>query len=126
MNEKIMIVDDNPEVRELVGTILERAGYEPLPKGTAAELRASFDEAAPEVVLLDVALPDGDGMELLPQIKQQWPKTQVIMLTGNATYDRAVGATKLGAFDFLPKPFDEKVLLASVGRALEHRHQTYN
>ncbi|MGD0815263.1 MAG: sigma-54 dependent transcriptional regulator [Verrucomicrobiota bacterium] len=122
MKEKIMIVDDTEGVRDLVGIILERAGYEPLPKATAAELLASFNEAAPAVVLLDLGLPDGDGMELLPKIKKQWPDTEVIMLTGNATYDKAVEATKLGAYHFQAKPFDQKTLQLSVERALEHRH----
>ena len=121
MKEKIMVVDDTQGVRDLVGTILQRAGYEPLPKATAAELLASFNEPGPEVVLLDLGLPDGDGMALLPQIKKQWPDTEVIMLTGNATYDKAVEATKLGAYSFQPKPFDQKILLLSVERALEHR-----
>ena len=122
MKEKIIIVDDTEGVRELVGTILERAGYEPLPKATAAELLASFNDAPPAVVLLDLGLPDGDGMELLTKIKKQWPETEVIMLTGNATYDKAVEATKLGAYHFQAKPFDQKTLLLSVERALEHRH----
>jgi len=121
MKAKIMIVDDTEAVRELIGTILQRAGYEPLPKANATELLASFAEAQPDVVLLDLGLPDGDGMELLPKIKKQWPDTEVIMLTGNATYDKAVEATKLGAYHFQAKPFDQKILLLSVERALDHR-----
>jgi DNA-binding NtrC family response regulator len=121
MKEKIIVVDDTVEVREVVGVILERAGYEPLAKTNAAELLAAFNDPPPGVVLLDLGLPDGDGMELLPKIKKQWPDTEVIMLTGNATYDKAVEATKLGAYDFQAKPFDQKVLLLSVERALEHR-----
>src|SRR5271155_992464 len=92
-----------------------------MPKATAAELLASFPDAQPDVVLLDLGLPDGDGMELLPKIKKQWPDTEVIMLTGNATYDKAVEATKLGAYHFQEKPFTPKILLLSVERALEHR-----
>src|SRR5208282_4339355 len=121
MKAKIMVVDDTEGVRELVATILQRAGYEPMPKATAAELLASFPGEQPDIVLLDLGLPDGDGMELLPQIKKQWPDTEVIMLTGNATYDKAVEATKLGAYSFQAKPFDQKVLLLSVEQALEHR-----
>lgn len=122
MKAKIMVVDDTAEVRELIAAILQRAGYEPLPKATAAELRESFAGPQPDIALLDLALPDGDGMELLPEIKKQWPDTEVIMLTGNATYDKAVEATKLGAYHFQPKPFDTKILLLSVERALEHRN----
>jgi DNA-binding NtrC family response regulator len=121
MKEKIMVVDDDKQIRELVGMILERAGYEPVPKANAAELLASFTEGQPDLVLLDLGLPDGDGMVLLPQIKKQWPDTEVIMLTGNATYDKAVEATKLGAYYFQTKPFDQKTLLLPVERALEHR-----
>jgi DNA-binding NtrC family response regulator len=121
MKAKIMVVDDTDGVRELIGTILQRNGYEPMPKANAAQLLASFTESQPDVILLDLVLPDGDGMELLPQIKKQWPDTEVIVLTGHATFDVAVEATKRGAYHFQNKPFDQKILLLSVERALEHR-----
>jgi DNA-binding NtrC family response regulator len=121
MKAKIMVVDDTEEVRELIATILQRAGHEPLPKSSAAELRASFTESEPDVILLDLVLPDGDGLELLPQIKKQWPDAEIIVLTGHATYDKAVEATKRGAYHFQSKPFDPKILLLHVERALEHR-----
>jgi DNA-binding NtrC family response regulator len=122
MKAKIMVVDDTEEVRDLIGVILQRAGYEAMPKASAAQLVASFAEAQPDVILLDLVLPDGDGLELLPQIKKQWPDTEVIVLTGHATFDVAVEATKRGAYHFQNKPFDHKILLLSVQRALEHRH----
>src|SRR5271170_5270704 len=121
MKAKVMVVDDTEGVRDLIGTILQRNGYEPLPKANAAQLLASFTESQPDVILLDLVLPDGDGMELLPQIKKQWPDTEVIVLTGHATFDVAVEATKRGAYHFQNKPFDQKILLLSVERALEHR-----
>ena len=121
MKPKVMVVDDTEGVRDLIGTILQRNGYEPLPKANAAQLLASFTEAQPDVILLDLVLPDGDGMELLPQIKKHWPDTEVIVLTGHATFDVAVEATKRGAYHFQNKPFDQKILLLSVERALEHR-----
>jgi DNA-binding NtrC family response regulator len=121
MKPKVMVVDDTEGVRDLIGTILERNGYEPLPKANAAQLLASFTETQPDVILLDLVLPDGDGLELLPQIKKQWPDTEVIVLTGHATFDAAVEATKRGAYHFQNKPFDQKILLLSVERALEHR-----
>ena len=121
MKAKIMVVDDTDGVRELIVSILQRNGYEPLPKAGAAQLLASFTEPQPDVILLDLVLPDGDGLELLPQIKKQWPDTEVIVLTGHATYDIAVEATKRGAYHFQNKPFDQKILLLSVERALEHR-----
>src|SRR5271170_5673349 len=121
MKAKVMVVDDTEGVRDLIGTILQRNGYEPMPKANAAQLLASFTESQPDVILLDLVLPDGDGMELLPKIKKQWPDTEVIVLTGHATFDVAVEATKRGAYHFQNKPFDQKILLLSVERALEHR-----
>jgi DNA-binding NtrC family response regulator len=121
MKTKIMVVDDAEGVRDLIGAILQHAGHEPMLKANAADLQASFGGPQPDVVLLDVSLPDGDGMVLLPEIKKQWPDTEVIMLTGNATYDIAVKATKLGAYHFQAKPFDQKTLLVSIERAVEHR-----
>jgi len=121
MKAKVMVVDDTEGVRDLIGTILQRNGYEAVPKANAAQLLASFTETQPDVILLDLVLPDGDGMELLPQIKKTWPDTEVIVLTGHATFDVAVEATKRGAYHFQNKPFDQKILLLSVERALEHR-----
>ena len=82
-------------------------------------MTASFSQPQPDIILLDLGLPDGDGLELLPQIKKQWPDTEVIVLTGHATFDAAVEATKRGAYHFQNKPFDTKTLLLSVERALE-------
>jgi DNA-binding NtrC family response regulator len=121
MKAKIMVVDDDAEVSSLIVTILEGSDYDPIPKGSAAQLLASFGEPQPDVILLDLKLQDGDGLELLPQIKKQWPDTEVIMLTGNATFEVAVEATKRGAYNFQSKPFETKVLLLSLERAVEHR-----
>jgi DNA-binding NtrC family response regulator len=87
-------------------------------------MQQSFSGPQPEVILLDLKLPDADGLELLPTIKKQWPQTEVIILTGHATIDAAVAATKLGAYDFQRKPFDHKSLLLSVERALDHKQLT--
>jgi two-component system, NtrC family, response regulator AtoC len=122
MKEKVMVVDDTEEVRDIVTTILQTNGYDAIPKANAAQLLASFSEPEPDVILLDLKLPDGDGLDLLPQIKKQWPDTEVIVLTGHATFDVAVEATKRGAYNFQSKPFDPKVLLVTLQRAVEHRH----
>jgi DNA-binding NtrC family response regulator len=121
MKAKIMVVEDEKGVRELVGTYLQRADYEPMPKASAAELLASFTEAQPDVLLLDLGLPDGNGMELLPKIKKQWPDTAVIILTGSGTDEKVMEADELGAFYFLAKPFHPKILLLLVDRALDHQ-----
>jgi DNA-binding NtrC family response regulator len=121
MKAKIMVVDDTEGIRDLVSAILEKEGYETISKGSAADLTASFAGAQPDVILLDLVLPDGDGLELLPQIKKQWPDTEVIVLTGFASLDKAVEATKRGAYQFQSKPFETKTLLLSIQRAIEHK-----
>ena len=84
MKAKVMVVDDSEEVRDLIATLLKGGGYEPIPKASAAQLLASFGEAEPDAVLLDLQMPDGCCADLLPQIKKQWPDAEVIMLTGFA------------------------------------------
>jgi len=121
MKPKVMVVDDSDGVRELISYVLEKGGFEPVRKASAAELTAAFNEAQPDVVLLDLMLPDGDGLELLPAIKKQWPETEVIVLTGHASIEAAVEATKRGAYLFLNKPFEQKTLILSVERALDHK-----
>jgi DNA-binding NtrC family response regulator len=122
MKGNILIVDDAADVRDLLGTIL-RNNYGVAHAENGAALKQAFGEAQPDVVLLDIKLPDADGLDLLPQIKKQWPETEVIVLTGNATFDAAVEATKRGAYHFLNKPFDTQGLLVTVERALDHKLQ---
>jgi DNA-binding NtrC family response regulator len=124
MNNKIMVVDDEQEVRMLLCTMLKRASYETIDIAGGAALKTALGGPQPDVVLLDLKLSDAEGLELLPAIKKNWSTTEVIILTGFATIDAAVTATKLGAYDFLQKPFDAKSLLLSVERALEHKQLT--
>lgn len=121
MKPTVMIVDDDIAMRDLVRTILEKSGYAMMEAANAAELTASFAGAQPDVVLLDLLLPDGNGIDLLAPLKRHWPETEVIVLTGNATYDAAVDATKRGAYHFQSKPFEHGALLVSVEKALEHK-----
>ncbi|HEY2082938.1 MAG TPA: sigma-54 dependent transcriptional regulator [Verrucomicrobiae bacterium] len=122
MKGKITVVDDAADIRDLLGAIL-RDTYEVAEAQSGAELKQAFSQPQPDVVLLDIKLPDADGLDLLPLIKKQWPETEVIVLTGNATFEAAVEATKRGAYHFLNKPFDTQGLLVTVERALEHKLQ---
>jgi DNA-binding NtrC family response regulator len=122
MKGNILIVDDAIDIRELLGSIL-RGSYEVADADSGAALKEALAQPQPDIVLLDIKLPDADGLDLLPQIKKQWPDTEVIVLTGNATFDAAVEATKRGAYHFLNKPFDPQGLLVTVERALEHKLQ---
>src|SRR5690348_615011 len=122
MKGKIMVVDDAADIRDLLQAVL-RDTYEVSEAKSGAELKQSFSQAQPDVVLLDIKLPDADGLDLLPIIKKQWAETEVIVLTGNATFEAAVEATKRGAYHFLNKPFDTQGLLVTIDRALEHKLQ---
>src|ERR1022692_4961277 len=122
MKGNILVVDDEAELRGMLATLL-RGDYEVNEAASGAALREAFTQPQPDIVLLDIRLPDADGLELLPEIKKQWPDTEVIVLTGNATFEAAVTATKRGAYHFLNKPFDTQGLLVTVSRALEHKQQ---
>src|SRR5689334_18061292 len=123
MKGTILVVDDAADIRDLLSTVL-RGIYEVTEADSGAKLKQTFSDPQPVVVLLDIKLPDADGLELLPQIKKQWPETEVIVLTGNATFELAVEATKRGAYNFLDKPFRNDGLRVMVERALEHKAQT--
>jgi two-component system, NtrC family, response regulator HydG len=121
MKPKVMVVDDEPVIRELVGTSLGAAGYEVIEAADATALRSFFGGLQPDVVLLDLKLPDADGLTLLPQLKKNWPEAEVIVLTGHGSIETAVEATKRGAYYFQQKPFDASTLKLQVERALEHK-----
>jgi two-component system, NtrC family, response regulator HydG len=124
MKAKVMVVDDDPNIQEVLTALLENEGYTALTANSAASVQTALAGAQPEVILLDLQLPDGQGLDLLPSIKKQWPDSEVIVLTGNATFDAAVEATKRGAFHFQNKPFNPQGLMALISRALEHKQLT--
>jgi len=123
MKPKILLVDDQEELRSLLSDSFECRGFEIMEAADGAHLQALLPGPQPDVVLLDLKLPDADGLDLLSLIKQQWPETEVIVLTGFATLDAAVEATKRGAFHFHSKPYNEG-LFTLVDRALERKVQT--
>lgn len=116
-----MIVDDEDQMREMIEVLLQDAGYETEGIASGDELSIALTGDQPDVVLLDLRLPDADGMSLLPEIKRRWADTEVIVLTGHASIDAAVGAIRGGAYDFLEKPIDPKTLTLAIERAVEHR-----
>jgi DNA-binding NtrC family response regulator len=122
MKGKILIVDDEADLRAMLKSILED-DYAVTMAEDAAALQRAYAQEAPDVVLLDLKLPDANGLDLLPQIKKTWPDTEVIVLTGEATFDAAVQATKRGAYHFINKPFDTQALQVTIDRAIENRQQ---
>jgi len=121
MKARIMVVDDEADIRLVVRACLERAGYEVSEASSAAALRQSFAAPAPDVVVLDLQLSDGDGLALLPELKQQWPRARVIILTGYGTVDAASKAYAVDDVYFESKPFDPETLNALVCLALSER-----
>ena len=122
MKAKILIVDDEADLRNLLTAVLEDH-YEIAQASNGAAVQKAFAQPPPDVVLLDVKLPDADGLELLPQIKKRWPDTEVIVLTGHGTISMAVEAGRRGAYNFLAKPFENEKLLADVKCAVERNEQ---
>jgi len=122
MKGKILIVDDEPELRQLLKSLLE-GDYIVTEAESGAALQRCLFQDAPDVILLDLKLPDANGLDLLPQLKKTWPDTEVIVLTGEATFEAAVQATKRGAYHFINKPFDSQALLVTLARAIENKQQ---
>lgn len=118
MSAVILCVDDEPAIRRLLRSVLERGGNETV---EAVDARSALDEARrsrPDLVLLDLGLPDRDGLELVPQLAAE---AAVIVLTARDATGDKVAALDLGAVDYVVKPFDSEELLARVRVALRNR-----
>lgn len=115
----ILIVDDEPAIRRLVRGALERSGYTCDEAGTAAAALAIAGRAGCQLVLLDLGLPDRDGMEIIPLVKAL--DRAILVLTAREATAEKVAALDLGADDYVTKPFDTDELLARVRVAIRHR-----
>jgi DNA-binding NtrC family response regulator len=119
--QQILVVDDEIGIRELLSEILSEEGYQVRLAENASEARAYRSRSRPDLVLLDIWMPDTDGITLLKEWASAGLLTMpVVMMSGHGTIDTAVQATRVGAFDFLEKPIALQKLLATVGRALKH------
>jgi DNA-binding NtrC family response regulator len=122
MKSKVLIVDDEADIRNLLVAVLHNH-YDVAEAGSGAALQKAFSDAQPDVIVLDVNLQDANGLVLLPQIKKRWAGTEVIVLTGQGTMEMAMEAGRLGAYNFLSKPFQNEKLLADVKCAVERKEQ---
>jgi two-component system nitrogen regulation response regulator NtrX len=119
--QQILVVDDEIGIRELLSEILSDEGYQVRLAENASSARACRSQARPDLVLLDIWMPDTDGITLLKEWASAGLLTMpVVMMSGHGTIDTAVEATRIGAYDFLEKPIALQKLLATVGRALKH------
>ncbi|MBY6203882.1 response regulator [Halomonas denitrificans] len=119
MAERVLIVDDEPDIRELVGEILADEGFEVELAGDAEQARSLLSAASPDLVLLDVWMPGCDGVTLLKEWRERGElHCPVVMISGHGSVEAAVEATRQGAFDFIEKPVSMARLLATIRRAL--------
>ena len=121
MKSRILLVDDEPAIAEWLRMVLEAEGYDVGVAGDSVSAMGQMTEREFALALVDLVLPDGDGLQLLQQLKSKDPSLEVIIMTGHSSISKAVEATKQGAFYFVAKPFDSAEMLTLVNKALERR-----
>ena len=114
----ILVADDDMAIRTVLSQALSRAGYEVRATGVASTLWRWVEAGDGDLIITDVVMPDENAFELLPRIKKLRPDLPIIVMSAQNTFMTAIKASERGAYDYLPKPFDLKELVAIVGRAL--------
>ena len=114
----VLLVEDTPSLQMLYRMVLTKVGCPPVCAASGAEALSKFEKHRPGVVLLDLMLPDMDGMTLLHQMLTLAPRTRIVVITANASIDKAIEATRKGAHDFLVKPLGDQRLVSTVTNAL--------
>jgi len=120
MSTKVLVVDDKQMMRDSVGSTLQRAGYLVVTAGDGATALTHIARHRPAAVITDLKMPEMDGLELLGRIRQADPQLPVVLMTAFGSVNDAVQAMKLGAFDFIQKPFEGDQLVLTMRRAVEH------
>src|SRR5690242_18630652 len=114
----ILIADDDRSIRTVLTQALGRSGYQVRTTGNAATLWRWVEEGEGDLVITDVVMPDENGLDLIPRIRKLRPDLRVVVMSAQSTLMTAVKATQRGAFEYLPKPFDLRELVAVTERAL--------
>ena len=117
MSEKVLIIDDEQEFTEALAERLTNRGMTVSTSSSAIEGLQSVEEQSFDVVVLDLQMPEMDGIETLKILKKKRPELQVILLTGHATVEKGIEAMKLGAMDLLEKPADMTTLTEKIKKA---------
>ncbi|HET6366362.1 MAG TPA: sigma-54 dependent transcriptional regulator [Pseudomonadales bacterium] len=121
MKSRVLLVDDEPAIADWLRIVLKGEGYDVGVAGDSVSALGQMTERDFSLALVDLVLPDGDGLQLLQQLKSKDPALEVIIMTGHSSIAKAVEATKQGAFYFVAKPFDSAEMLTLVSKALERR-----
>lgn len=119
---RVLIVDDEKDVRRLLEKLMAGSGYRAISVPTGREALESVKNDVPDVVILDMILPDMDGLRVLKKMRELDHSIQVIILTGHESVTSAVEAMKFGAFHYMPKPFDNDELMVMVDKAIDAVH----
>ena len=117
----VLVVDDEEEIRNSLRGVLNDEGLRVIEAADGVQAMKLVRSERPELMLVDVWMPELDGIELLRRLEREDYRPDVVMISGHGSIETAVQATKLGAFDFIEKPFSIDSLLQVVSRALEHR-----
>lgn len=120
MARTILIVDDEESILQSLDGILTDEGFEVIRAESGLVALEKIEEVMPDLVLLDIWMPDMDGIETLVKLKEAHPQLQVVMMSGHGTIETAVKATKLGAYDFIEKPLSLEKVLLSINNALDY------
>ena len=115
----VLIADDDRAIRTVLSQALTRAGCRVRSTGSASTLWRWVEEGEGDVVVTDVMMPDGDALDLLPAIRRRRPELPVIVMSAQNTVMTAIRAAEVGAYEYMPKPFDLKLVIETVRKAME-------
>src|SRR5581483_6856242 len=117
----IYVVDDDQAIRSLLVNCLQDEGFRVIEGTTGAEVLPAVQRESPDLVLMDLRMPDQSGMQALESVREHAPETPVLIMTAYNSSSAAIQAIQQGAYDYITKPFDLADILHRVNRALEHR-----
>jgi DNA-binding NtrC family response regulator len=121
MSEKVLLVDDEEEFLEAMAERMRQRDMDVSTTASPADALRMVQEHPFDVIVLDLMMPEMDGLEVLKAVKEKQPDLQVILLTGHATVEKGIEAMKFGAMDFLEKPTELKVLVEKIKEARAHK-----
>jgi len=121
VKERILLIDDDPGLSEVIGLLLEREGYGVVRAATVKEGTRLADAGEFDLVVTDLKLPDGTGLDAIAAIRKRHPRLPIVMITSYSSMESAIGALRAGAVDYVIKPFNNDDFLRALARALSAR-----
>ena len=118
MSHTILLADDDAAIRMVLNQALTRAGYEVRPTGNLSTMWNWVSRGEGDLLITDVAMPDGNAFDVMPKIKKLRPELPIVVMSAQNTFMTAIRANEVGAYEYLPKPFDITEVLSVVARAL--------